>query len=141
MEANGHCTITYIAACHAHSSNEGCHCRSPTKQCSSYSERIHLQLLNRVTLKLNAQLKPRLKHDCAKKTSNLHPSDLCWNAYRSQVGFSKPARPSPQSIKLKKGKFSKKIFANTLRFAKFAKIFFRELFPLYGTSSPLVLIS
>ena len=25
-------TITYIAACHAHFSNEGCHCRSPTKQ-------------------------------------------------------------------------------------------------------------
>ena len=22
------------------------------------------------------------------RESNLHPSDLCWNAYRSQAGFS-----------------------------------------------------
>jgi len=86
--------------------------RSSMRQCSSCSGYTHLQLLNRVvdtpicncsivsfflTLKLNAQLKPRLKYYCAKKTLNLHPSDLCWNAYRSQVGFSKPARPSPLS--------------------------------------------
>jgi len=72
---------------------------------------------------------------CSRK---LHPSDLHWNAYRSQAGFSAiTALQLDLHLwaginKTKKWKSSKKIFANILRFAKFANIFFRELFPLYG---------
>ena len=109
-------------------------------QCSSYSGHTHLQyLLNRVILPKHSntavEYSARAYYDCSLKTSNLHPSDLRWNTYRSQAGFS-----AITALRLdlhlwagiKKWKFSKKIFANILRFAKFANIFFRELFPLYG---------
>ena len=78
---------TYIAPCHTHFSNEGCHCRSPTKQrqCSSYSGHTHLQLLNRVILTKHSNTAVEYSvraYNCSLKTS------LRWNAYRSQAGFS-----------------------------------------------------
>ena len=65
--------------------------QSNMRQCSSYSEHTHLQLLNRVILPKHFNTAVEYSpwtYDCSLKTSNLHPSDLRWNAYRSQAGFS-----------------------------------------------------
>ena len=120
--------------------------QSNMRQCSSYSGHTHLQLLNRIILPKHSntavEYSPRT-YVCSLKTSNLHPSDLRWNAYRSHSGFSTITAQCLSRLdlhlwaginKAKKWKFSKKIFANTLRLTKFANIFFRELFPLYGNS-------
>ena len=61
------------------------------RQCSSYNGHTHLQLLNRVILPKNSNTAVEYSaraYDCSLKTLNLHPSDLHWNAYRSQAGFS-----------------------------------------------------
>ena len=64
--------------------------QSNMHQCSSYSAHTHLQLLNRVILPKHyntaVEYSPQT-YDCSLKTSNLYPY-LCWNDYRSQVGFS-----------------------------------------------------
>jgi len=106
--------------------------QSSMRQCSSYSGHTHLQLLNRLILPKHSntavEYSPRI-YDCSLETSNLHPSDLRWNAYRSQAGFSVITSLCLSQLdlhlwaginKANKWKFSKKIFANTLRFAKFA---------------------
>ena len=65
--------------------------QSSMHQCSSYSGHTHLQLLNRVILPKHSNTAVEYSaraYDCSLKTSNLHPSDLRWNAYRSQAGFS-----------------------------------------------------
>jgi len=66
---------TYIAARHAHFSNKGCHCRSPTKQhqCSSYSGHTHLQLLNHVILTKHSNTAVEYSaraYDCYSKNFN-----------------------------------------------------------------------
>ena len=115
--------------------------QSSMRQCSSYNERTHLQLLNRVILPKHSNTAVEYSaraYDCSLKTSNLHPSDLHWNTYRSQAGFSAITALRLDLHfwaginKTKKWKFSKKIFANILRFVKFADIFFHELFPIYS---------
>jgi len=86
----------------------------------------------------------RAYYDCSLKTLNLHPSDLHWDTYGSQVGFSAITALSLDLHlwaginKTKTWKFSKKMFANTLRFTKFANIFFSELFPLYGNLAAIL---
>jgi len=104
--------------------------QSSMRQCSSYTGHTHLQLLNCVILS-NTEVECLAQVWLCLETSNLHPSDLRWNAYRSQMGRL-DLHLWAEINKTKKWKFSKKIFANTLRFAKFANILFRELFLLYG---------
>ena len=65
--------------------------QSSTHQCSSYSGHTHLELLDRVIRPEHSNpevLNIQLEHDCAEKTSSLHPSDLHWSAYESLPGFS-----------------------------------------------------
>ena len=64
--------------------------QSSMRQCSSYSGHTHLQL-NRVILPKHPNTAVEYSaraYDYSLKTSNLHPFDLRWNAYRSQPGFS-----------------------------------------------------
>ena len=64
---------------------------SSMHQCSSYSGHTHSQLLNRVILPKHSNTAIEYSarvYDCSLKTSNLHSSDLRWNAYRSQAGLS-----------------------------------------------------
>ena len=76
----------------------------------------------------------------AQKTSNPHLSDLHWNAYRSLPGSSaittlclRPSTLSRNKLNLEKMKIQQENIRETPGFAKFANIFFREQFPLYGT--------
>ena len=65
--------------------------QSSMRQCSSYSGHTHLQLLDCVILPKHSNTAVEYSaraYDCSLKTSNLHPSDLRWNVYRSQAGFS-----------------------------------------------------
>ena len=65
--------------------------QSSMHQYSSYSGHTHLQLLNRVILPKHSNTAidySARAYDCSLKTLDLHPSDLHWNAYRSQAGFS-----------------------------------------------------
>ena len=100
--------------------------QSYMRQCSSYSGHTHFQLLNRVILPKHSNTAVEYSaqaYDCSLKTSNLHPSDLHWNTYRSQVGFSAITALCLSQLdlhlwaginKTKKWKLSKNIFADTL---------------------------
>ena len=102
--------------------------RNSMCQCSSYSGHTHLQLLNCVILS-------NIEVECLAGVRTC--THLMCNGMLKEVRQDSVSRLHLHLWaginKTKKWKFSKKIFANTLRFAKFANIFFRELFLLYGT--------
>ena len=87
-------------------SNEGCHCRSPTKQrqCSSYSGHTHLQLLNRVILTKQTNTAVEYSawaYDCSLKTPTiwfaLERLQKSGRLQCNHCAMFKPARRSPLS--------------------------------------------
>jgi len=118
--------------------------QSSMHQCSSYSGHTHLQLLYCVILWKHSNIAVEYQLEHLLHLENFEPAPI-WFALehlQKSAGFSAITVLCLSQLdlhlwaginKTKKWKFSKKIFTNTLRFAKFANIFFRKLFPLYGT--------
>ena len=97
------------------------------RQCSSYSGHTHLQLVNRV-IHFNTEVECLARVWLCLETPIWFALERLQNSGGLRLDLHLWARINKTKI----WKFSKKIFANTLRFVKFANIFFRELFPLYG---------
>jgi len=127
--------------------------QSSMRQCSSYSGHSHLEWLNRVILPKHFNTGKGRPSSLGKKKQNTIFSSSIWlfleNFESASIWFALERLQKSGGLQFdhctildlhlwaginrtKKWKFSKKIFTNNLRFAKFANIFFRELFPLYS---------
>jgi len=105
--------------------------RSSMRQCGNYNGHTYLQLLNRV-IHSNTEV------ECLARVwlclENFEPAPIWFSleSLQKSGGLWLDLHLWARISKTKKWKFSKKIVTNTLRFAKFANIFFRKLFLLYG---------